>query len=49
MEIKRSIYPNCSEWDQELYSDEIRAARDKEDLTIEEEIKEELVGIKDWD
>lgn len=49
MEISFKKHVNCSEWDQELFSDEIRAFREKEDLTIEEEIKEELVGIKDWD
>jgi len=49
MEIKRSIYPNCSEWDQEIYSDEMLAERQKEDLTIAEDIREELVSVKDWD
>jgi hypothetical protein len=46
MEIKRGIYPNCSEWDQELYGD-YYIPNEKDDKDVDEAL--EAVKKEDWD
>ena len=49
MQIKIGIYPNCSEWDEEVYADNDIFL---DDIDLEEavkEVKEGAKAIKDWD